>query len=55
MADPRALQATGFGFGAIMTAVVLTAAVTVADARRTRIADAQHTSELTPAAATKTQ
>jgi len=55
MADPKALQAIGFGFGAIMTAVVLTAAVVVADARRTRMADVQHTSELTPAAATKIQ
>ena len=55
MADPKALLAIGFGFAAIMTAVVLTAAVMVADAQRTRMADAQHTSELTPAAATKTQ
>ena len=55
MADPKALQAIGFGFGAIMTAVVLTAAVVVADAQRSRLADLQHTSELTPAAATKTQ
>jgi hypothetical protein len=55
MADPKALQVIGFGFGAIMIAVVLTAAVVVADAQRTRMAEAQHTSELSPAAATKTQ
>jgi hypothetical protein len=55
MADPKALQAIGFGFGVIMAAVVLTAAVMVAGAQHTRMADAQHTSELTPATATKTQ
>jgi hypothetical protein len=55
MADPKALQAIGLGFGAIMTAVVLTAAVVVADAQRTRTADAQRGSELTSAAATQIQ
>jgi hypothetical protein len=55
MADPKALQAIGFGFGAVMTVVVLTAAVMVADAQRTRMAEVQHASELTPAAAMKTQ
>jgi len=54
MADTKALQAIGFGFSAIMVAVLLRAVIVVTDASRT--ADAPHAvAELSPLAATTAQ
>jgi hypothetical protein len=41
VADRHALQAIGLGYGAIMTAVVMTAVLVVANAQRTMTSDAQ--------------
>ena len=55
MADFKSLQAIGLGFAAIMLAVVVTAAVVVADAQRTVAADAQGATQLSAAAPIQTQ
>jgi hypothetical protein len=41
VADRHALRAIGLGYGAIMTVVVMTAVLVVANAQRTMMADAQ--------------
>jgi hypothetical protein len=54
VADRPALRAIGLGYGEVMTAVVMTAVLVVANAQRTMMADAQGVAA-TSSAATKTQ